>query len=1720
MVLKPTTLSISPALFAIGTQNGTAQLTATVKDQLGNLFLGAALTWSSNDPRVAVSNTGLATGIGTGAQATITATVTGTSVSGTNTVTTPVTTPTTLTITAGFANLAAAANAGGMKTGFSVNPGYESQVNYQQNWAQMAGGGGITTSENFWDGFHIAPTASVSGSTLTINWVWSVIDAQVAKAQFNNIAFKSYLIGVGFGFVAMTPRGNWASGTAYAVGDGAYDTTTSPGRWYVCRIAVSGTVTPSSDFTTFTNGVANTPAAHWRQQNYSPDWLNQLVGLPGMAGTVTATVAMQTYIDGITQHYNTPGSPAAWSSATAYVPGNTVTFIGKKYTCVLANTNQTPGVAFVTWVQTNGLYMHNVCNEPVLGGASNQGPWLAFIGQPEVYVPLMAQRAFLNDPGAKIQFNVENGELASDTAQRNRTLAIASAVIAGGSIGGASNLIVGIEGHTICSKMQVTNGAGALYNQALFTAYLNAILALGCGYAPTEFDVQDDMFEGSGTTTAALAQRDAVIALAYRNYFAGVKAASAKPDHAMVWQLSDLDNWLDINGIGLRSDKLPQRPDLLDLNYVQKPSGLTFLSWLLSYAGSSGSIVLNDALPHQIPASLNDQWGAAMSLSTLAWSSTNTPFIPVSTGGVVQASAGSQSAVITAAANGVTPPLSQSVTVTTAAPVLTSVALAPGNATLASGTLQETATEQDQYNVALSGIGGGVAVFSAGGVATAAASVATIASQAAQLWTKGRILVDSLRALAASTGFGLQAIDSDGAGTNKKFEVYGQTNGSGQVQLIMAPYIAGSVRQLVLGTRFVNLTAFPASGNYVEWFGGVDITNNQTMVGCRDMNGNVINDGTSTTLITGNVVPVFTGTLVTSGIISIGSSTISIQATTLTGTITVGSTFVISGTTYTVGTATTASGQVLHSIPVSPNTVATYASGTAVTAMTGGPLNTTGSNGLVRLNKGHNGIAAAQAITHDGAAVYAGVVLPTTAQQWSKPLAADSGIAAGWYQGDATSGALTTAVSFAGGQQLNYSGTVVGGFSDPNGWSAPAGPSYTWASDNTLAGTVVSGPGTNQGTVSFVAVGSAHITATPTAAPSVSGSALVTFGAGSIPASVTVVPSVATLQGVGSNVQLTPTVLDQFLNVLAAAVSYASSNPAAATVSAGGLVTWAGVGTATITVTVSGTSPVISTTSAITTSAAAVTHEPAGMTPQINTGAMTALPAGLTMLSPATWGAPFQTGQAANLAPVPVGTGLRVTYPSILPGGFSPVRFSFALATPSPQMYVRYLVRYSSNWTNNGNTGTGMFAPQFSGSNNAGNENDLITGRCDNPPAVDQYVVVQQQGQATRTLPAVTTTYAAADPNGNMAGPSRGSWHTVEALFTAQSSTASANGSCTVWMDGTQCFTASNVAWVSGADSPNWATLLCDPTYGGGTNSPPAVSPALHWDFDQLYVSTLGGSQSSNMPAGMTVLVNTGPITAASTHFSVPNTSTGPYNFGGPGPSVVWTVNNSPTGTFGLATASLNPDGSTNTDIQTSGLRSMFPAGALNDPAMGMFTTHTTNGTGNYYIGWKQRWQNRGSFANLLTALHAGDSKAWAPKDNVGGDDLTIQSFLVATIAGVNSPIIGLNFQGSVDGKNVPDNNGVGGAGTIPVTASQVIPGTLANNGAWDFLEVLVQSTGNSATSSVSFFVNGVNVGRCTAVTAATGWTASELYLSRSIYSGTETTTTYSDIDQIVIAVS
>src|SRR2546427_203441 len=126
-----------------------------------------------------------------------------------------------------------------------------------------------------------------------------------------------------------------------------------------------------------------------------------------------------------------------------------------------------------------------------------------------------------------------------------------------------------------------------------------------------------------------------------------------------------------------------------------------------------------------------------------------------------------------------------------------------------------------------------------------------------------------------------------------------------------------------------------------------------------------------------------------------------------------------------------------------------------------------------------------------------------------------------------------------------------------------AGRVVTWASSNTAAATVSA-----SGLVTGVAAGAATITAT---SEGKSGTTAITVSTVPV-ASVTVSPATASLQ-VGQTVQLTATPQDASGAALTGrVVTWASSNPAAATVNGSGLVTGAGAGSATITATSEGKS--------------------------------------------------------------------------------------------------------------------------------------------------------------------------------------------------------------------------------------------------------------------------------------------------------------------------------------------------------------------------------------------------------------------------------------------------------------------------------------------------------------------------------------------------------------------
>jgi hypothetical protein len=243
-------------------------------------------------------------------------------------------------------------------------------------------------------------------------------------------------------------------------------------------------------------------------------------------------------------------------------------------------------------------------------------------------------------------------------------------------------------------------------------------------------------------------------------------------------------------------------------------------------------------------------------------------------------------------------------------------------------------------------------------------------------------------------------------------------------------------------------------------------------------------------------------------------------------------------------------------------------------------------------------------------------------------------------------------------------------------------------------------------------------------------------------------------------------------------------------------------------------------------------NEPPGMATQINTGPISSMPTvGFGINSPQTANA--EAEWSGNLTVVPGGTGLRVSYPVNLPGGYSPVRFGYRIASPGTGWYYqRMKVRLSPNWTLSGNVGLKFCEPrtQQEGSGQGPNQNHVIGVHDFQTYSTNAYFYVLLQGpnghfQNLHEQP----DYSAAS---NLAG---GAWHLIEVLFTPESIPGAGDGTYTGWVDGVQVAHWTSVLWLASGNKVGWPFLMFDPTYGGGRHSPPQ---AMYWDFDQLYVST------------------------------------------------------------------------------------------------------------------------------------------------------------------------------------------------------------------------------------------------------------------------------------------
>lgn len=242
-------------------------------------------------------------------------------------------------------------------------------------------------------------------------------------------------------------------------------------------------------------------------------------------------------------------------------------------------------------------------------------------------------------------------------------------------------------------------------------------------------------------------------------------------------------------------------------------------------------------------------------------------------------------------------------------------------------------------------------------------------------------------------------------------------------------------------------------------------------------------------------------------------------------------------------------------------------------------------------------------------------------------------------------------------------------------------------------------------------------------------------------------------------------------------------------------------------------------------------HEPAGMAVQINTGPITASPSIFTVFSPAT---PSPEGEwRGNLSVVPHGTGLRMTYPTVLSGGYSPVRFGVSIPSAGTGWYyLRMKIRLSPNWTMSGNNTMKFCEPltQQHGSGQGPNENHVIGANDFLSTSAHSFFYVALQGpnghfQNLREKPAN-------NPASDLAG---GAWHLVEVLFTPESAPGAGDGTYAGWVDGVQVANWTSVLWLAPGNAVGWPHLMFDPTYGGGRNSP---AQKMYWDMDELYVST------------------------------------------------------------------------------------------------------------------------------------------------------------------------------------------------------------------------------------------------------------------------------------------
>ena len=143
--------------------------------------------------------------------------------------------------------------------------------------------------------------------------------------------------------------------------------------------------------------------------------------------------------------------------------------------------------------------------------------------------------------------------------------------------------------------------------------------------------------------------------------------------------------------------------------------------------------------------------------------------------------------------------------------------------------------------------------------------------------------------------------------------------------------------------------------------------------------------------------------------------------------------------------------------------------------------------------------------------------------------------------------------------------------------------------------------------------------------------------------------------------------------------------------------------------------------------------------------------------------------------------------------------------------------------------------------NPSGNENHVFVLFANTNPysGTDLYVSMGTQYKAGTGNGVFRDFRDFTKPVGNLGGANRGSWHHVEVLCTHETTAGvSANGTCSIWVDGVSAFTPfTDINWFQTGETMGWNGWHNLPIYGGGSNSPPNITPNIFVDYDQLYFS-------------------------------------------------------------------------------------------------------------------------------------------------------------------------------------------------------------------------------------------------------------------------------------------